>query len=178
MISLLYSLARTVNRLNPTTHGRQLLMAMADQFVGRPRSGVYSIESGVLMELDMTELLEECIYYHAFEPLCRSLILSHLSRGAVFVDIGASVGFYSLLARNRVGPGGRVIAFEPNPGTLVKLRRNLELNGAQIELFEVALSNREELVTLYSPESCHGEASMSPLGRSPHRRDAGTGRPA
>jgi FkbM family methyltransferase len=139
-------------------------MAIADRAVGRPKSGVYSIESGVAMDLDMSELLEESIYYRAFERLCRSIILGHLRPGAVFVDIGANIGFYSLLARRRVGAKGRVIAFEPNPDTLDKLKRNLKLNCMEIELFEVALSNRKEMVTLYAPAGCHGETSMRNCG--------------
>jgi FkbM family methyltransferase len=164
VVSLLHALVRTVNHLSPTTHGRQFLMAMADRIAGRPRNGAYSIGSGVVMDLDMSEWLEEAIYYHAFEPLCRSIILSHIAPNAVFVDIGANMGLYSLQARKRVGPGGRVIAFEPNPATLARLRRNLELNGMEIELFGVALSNREETVTLYAPEGCHGETSMRKSG--------------
>jgi FkbM family methyltransferase len=164
MISLAHSFVRTVNHLNPTTHGRLLLTTMADRVLGRPRNGVYSIESRIAMDLDMSEWLEAAIYYHAFEPLCRSIILGHLTPGAVFVDIGANIGFYSLQARKRVGPEGRVVAFEPNPDTVKKLKRNLQLNGMEIELFEAALSNRVEVVTLYSPEGCHGETSMRHCG--------------
>lgn len=49
-----------------------------------------------------------------------------VTRGAVVLDIGAHLGYFSALAAKR---GATVIAFEPNPHTLPYLRRNLERNG-------------------------------------------------
>jgi FkbM family methyltransferase len=53
---------------------------------------------------------------------------AHLERDMVACDIGANAGFYSLLMARRVGVGGRVFAFEPQPSNLDFLRRHLELN--------------------------------------------------
>jgi len=59
----------------------------------------------------------------------KQLALSkHLRRGGVFYDIGANVGFYSLLAARKLGPRGRVYAFEPLPANLRLLHRHLDLN--------------------------------------------------
>ena len=55
-------------------------------------------------------------------------ILSPLSEGDVFVDVGANVGYYSILASKRVGPLGKVIAIEPFPGTVEQLKRNINAN--------------------------------------------------
>ena len=52
-----------------------------------------------------------------------------LSRGDVFFDVGANVGFYTLLAARAVGPTGRVVAFEPHPENVAALERNVLLNG-------------------------------------------------
>jgi FkbM family methyltransferase len=49
--------------------------------------------------------------------------------GDVVYDIGAHVGFYTLLASRLVGPRGRVYAFEPNAENLVLLHRHLSLNS-------------------------------------------------
>jgi FkbM family methyltransferase len=46
-------------------------------------------------------------------------------------DIGANIGFYSVLFSGWVGPNGRVIAYEPDPDNLKLLRRNLELNNCR-----------------------------------------------
>lgn len=51
-----------------------------------------------------------------------------LRRGDVVYDLGANVGFYSLLASVLVGPEGKVFSFEPAPENLQFLRKHLELN--------------------------------------------------
>ncbi len=48
--------------------------------------------------------------------------------GMSVLDIGANIGFHTLLFGRAVGPAGRVWAFEPDPGNFATLRRNLELN--------------------------------------------------
>lgn len=48
--------------------------------------------------------------------------------GMTFLDVGAHNGYYSLLASRRVGPAGRVVAFEPSPRERRRLRWNLALN--------------------------------------------------
>ena len=49
--------------------------------------------------------------------------------GDVFFDVGANVGFFTLLAARLVGPSGTVVAFEPQPENLEALRGNVSLNG-------------------------------------------------
>jgi FkbM family methyltransferase len=49
--------------------------------------------------------------------------------GAVFFDIGANVGFFTLLGARLVGPTGTVVAFEPHVENAERLRRNVELNS-------------------------------------------------
>jgi FkbM family methyltransferase len=49
--------------------------------------------------------------------------------GMVVVDVGAHVGFFSLLAARKVGPSGKVYAFEPDPSTYNLLFENIGLNG-------------------------------------------------
>jgi len=53
-----------------------------------------------------------------------------LRPGAVVVDVGAHVGYYTLLAARLTGPEGKVYAFEPDPANFALLLENLELNQA------------------------------------------------
>jgi FkbM family methyltransferase len=63
------------------------------------------------------------------QPIIRRLA-GALRPGDVFVDLGAYVGPFTLLASRIVGPEGRVVAFEPDPASRELLERNLAANGA------------------------------------------------
>ena len=91
-----------------------------------------------------------------------------LRRGGVFYDIGANVGFFTLLGSRIVGESGRVIAFEPVPSCARAVARNIELNGlAQAEIREVAVGAADGRARLLVV----GEASWSHLesARERHR---------
>jgi FkbM family methyltransferase len=63
--------------------------------------------------------------------------------GTVVYDIGANVGFYTLLAAKLCGPAGKVHAFEPAPANLACLRRHLQVNRvANVQVHECALADR------------------------------------
>jgi len=52
-----------------------------------------------------------------------------LGDGEVLFDVGANLGFFTVLGARLVGPSGRVVAFEPHPANVALLARNVELNG-------------------------------------------------
>src|SRR5262245_36111858 len=62
-----------------------------------------------------------------YEMDLQRLIVSSLKPGDVFYDVGANVGFFSLLAASLVGSRGTVIAFEPLPRNIALLQQNLAL---------------------------------------------------
>jgi FkbM family methyltransferase len=62
-----------------------------------------------------------------WERLNISLFQSAIEPGMTVADVGAHIGYYSLIAAKIVGPRGRVLAFEPNPES----RRLLELNAVR-----------------------------------------------
>ncbi|RLQ21534.1 FkbM family methyltransferase [Seongchinamella sediminis] len=66
-----------------------------------------------------------------WEPYESSLVLAFLAPGDVFVDVGANIGYFSLLAASRVGPDGAVYAFEPDPDNFLLLTNSVALNGKQ-----------------------------------------------
>jgi FkbM family methyltransferase len=78
-----------------------------------------------------------------FEPFETELLLDELRPGDTAVDVGANVGYYTLLFARRVGPDGRVFAFEPDPANFELLRRNVERNGYRnVVLSPLAASDR------------------------------------
>lgn len=64
-----------------------------------------------------------------WEPHVTSWMQSTLRPGQVFVDVGANVGYFTLLGASLVGPGGRVVAVEAHPTLAEVLQRNVVING-------------------------------------------------
>src|SRR6202044_1499209 len=64
--------------------------------------------------------------------------------GACVFDVGANIGLFSLFVKQRF-PASRVLAFEPIPEVVEKLRRNVNLYGLDVEVFAVGLADREGL---------------------------------
>jgi len=62
------------------------------------------------------------------EPLVQRALADYLRPGMTFYDLGANIGFFSLLAARLVGPQGRVISMEPDPEIAARLRENLAQN--------------------------------------------------
>ena len=66
-----------------------------------------------------------------YEPEVWRRLMPELHPGDTFVDVGAHVGLYTMAAALRVGPSGRVMAFEPDPQSCALLRENVRLNALQ-----------------------------------------------
>jgi FkbM family methyltransferase len=95
--------------------------------------------------LDITDASAYLRYFHAqpYEPELTALIAETVRPGSVFVDIGANVGFFTLLAARCASPGGRVLAFEPHPEARGRMLHLLGLNGLTsiVTVSDVALSD-------------------------------------
>jgi FkbM family methyltransferase len=76
------------------------------------------------------------------------LLASKLRPGSVFVDVGAHVGFHTVLAAQLVGPTGKVFALEPAPWALELLRANLWRSGVDVDVLPVAASDTAGRVRL------------------------------
>ncbi len=62
------------------------------------------------------------------EPALQRLLFQELRAGGVFFDIGANVGFFTLIGARCLSPSGMVYAFEPLPDNVSALRHNLDIN--------------------------------------------------
>ena len=66
----------------------------------------------------------------------------YLRAGDVLYDVGANVGFFTVIGAKLVGSGGQVHAFEPVPENAAAVRHNCELNGMkQVTVWETAVSD-------------------------------------
>jgi FkbM family methyltransferase len=84
-----------------------------------------------------------------WEPHIMALIQRHLKPGDTYVDIGANVGVMAFTAAAAVGPGGRVIAFEPHPDNIRHFLAGVAVNGFQnVTLHGFALSDAQSIFSL------------------------------
>ena len=82
----------------------------------------------------------------SYEPHVTKAITEKLKSGMVFVDIGANIGYFSLLAANLIGPDGKVLAFEPYQYNVKLLYLNARINGFEnIEINPCALADKRSL---------------------------------
>lgn len=85
-----------------------------------------------------------------YEPATTDFLLRTLDEGDTFVDVGANIGYFSLLASSEVGDSGRVIAFEPDVQNFEILEKNVAGNGLneRISLHQKALSDSSGVLTM------------------------------
>ena len=83
-------------------------------------------------------------------------VLPNLTGQSVWLDVGANVGIYSLLA-GRANPAICVYAFEPAPDTFAQLQNNIQLNGLdKVEAYQQAVGDKIGQVRLFfSDNDCN-----------------------
>jgi len=89
-----------------------------------------------------------------------------LQPGQVFVDVGANVGYFTLLGAQLVGPGGRVVAVEAHPGLAELLRRNVIMNGlyGYVTTWHRAAWSSTTSVQLHQRLNFSGASSVGAIG--------------
>jgi len=102
----------------------------------------YKTPDGLLMELDIDDYFENNILWGYYESKVKQLIKSTLREGETFIDIGANIGFFSILGAKLVGDSGQVFSFEPNPDCVEIINRNKKLNSYEnLKIVKKAISN-------------------------------------
>ena len=111
--------------------------------------------------------------YGTWEPEVLRVVTSTIKPGMTVVDIGAHIGYYSLLFAKLVGPSGRVFCFEPLPENFALLQGNMQLNNlCQVATFNQAIFSSNGAITLTVPDdqrnSGNGSAYIHGGGREVH----------
>ena len=114
---------------------------------------IVRLRTGKLMRVDPTDYLQALIYYFGtFESHCMFQLKKLVKEGDVVVDIGANIGFYSIVLSDLVGEAGKVISFEPESRNYRKLLENLELNNiSNVYAHRLGLGEREETKRIHRP---------------------------
>ncbi len=118
---------------------------------------------------------------HGHRELDQYTILHQVIKpGDVFLDLGANIGYYAIIAGKLISPGGKLMCFEPDPRNVNYLRQNIELNKLTdiAEYSDKAVSdftgettfNITELSNLNSIEPFRGATNESIVSRGMHER--------
>lgn len=97
-----------------------------------------------------------------FEPVSLHELQRRIEPGFHFVDVGANVGTYSLIAANGGGRSAKILAIEPNQALTERLRENAILNGCNIAVEQVAASDTNGSLTLRLDENNLGASTLLP----------------
>ncbi|MBA6411961.1 FkbM family methyltransferase [Parahaliea sp. F7430] len=112
------------------------------------------------------QLIEQGIW----EPYETQLLLGLLKPGDVFVDVGANIGYFTVLAAERVGSSGKVFAFEPAPDNFALLLANVRDNGFndQVEALAAGLGSESVEARLHLSEDNLGDHQLFATEQARH----------
>jgi FkbM family methyltransferase len=142
MRKLFLFIYRKINKLLLGSGIRRFRIIKAiDNFVTRFLKSSFTVIQGHKMFLDPKDSLRLSLS-GVYEPFETEIVKDVVKKNDVVMDIGANIGYYTLLLAGLVGDKGKVIAFEPCPDNFVLLRKNVEINGYKnVELIQAAVSN-------------------------------------
>jgi FkbM family methyltransferase len=134
-----------------------------DYYVGwLPYSAVVRTRFGFRLMIDAPDLVSSTLYMTGqWEPYLTAYILQRLKPGDIFVDVGANIGYHSLLAARAVGPSGRVYSIEASPSIYARLLENIRLNRCRnIEPLQAAAADAPGEATIWlAPPQLRGHST-------------------
>jgi FkbM family methyltransferase len=153
MVAVVVPTVRAYVRWAPWSIGkRKLVEGVVEPRLSR-RKHVFCARTlyGPRLTGDHRWIMPRCIYWFGvWEPLLSEWVSQRLRPGDVFVDVGANMGYFTVLAAQSVGPAGGVVAIEPEPTTFEKLMTNVALNGgADVRAVQSAAGASEGRVPFY-----------------------------
>ena len=124
--------------------------------------------AGLRLALDLQS--EKEYWLGTYEPALQAALRALVRPGMVAYDVGANIGYITLMFRRLVGKSGRVFAFEALPENVERLRRNIELNrekyfqgfDSEVTIFSGAVVDRSGPVSfILGPSNSMGKAEGS-----------------
>jgi FkbM family methyltransferase len=131
-------------RTGPVRTGIKVAKSLARRMVPGWSRAVVPYDGGrTSIYADLHTPMGLILYRYGHDDPDADLVGRLLAPGDVFVDGGANVGLFTLVAADRVGPQGKVIAFEPGRAVRLRLIENVALNKlVQVEVIPAALSSK------------------------------------
>ena len=112
--------------------------------------------------VDLREGADREVWHGRYHPALQAFMESNLSAGDVFMDVGANIGQISVIAANLVGHRGQVLALEPNPALVRRLRVLATTNPRQnLEVLATAAGETSGVAELIVSSS-HPYSTLEP----------------
>ena len=126
------------------------------------------ILKGLTMALDLHT--EKDYWLGTYEPDLQAAALQFIKPGMVVYDVGANIGYISLMAARLAGKRGRVFSFEALPANIARLTRNVALNTMQdqVQIVHAAVVDRPGEVTFLAHASGAMGKAQGSAGRDEH----------
>jgi FkbM family methyltransferase len=129
--------------------GKFRIVELVNNFLLSHMKKDYVVVLGNKMYLDKDDALELSLN-KIYEPRETNLIQTLVNNGDVVVDIGAHIGYYTLILSKLVGDNGKVFAFEPDLINFTLLEKNIKINNCKnVVLVHMAVLDKTEKVKLF-----------------------------
>jgi len=101
-----------------------------------------------------------------WEPFGTEVFKKQIKEGDIVLDIGAGIGYFTLIAARSVGNTGKVYAFEPEPTNYSIVEKNIQLNRYHnVILIQMAVSNKNGKCKFYLDKKDLGKHSLFGNGK-------------
>jgi len=155
---------RRVLRNSTFKHSHTVIDRLAENVAGDIRIRIPEF-MGQFELSPKSDLFRRIAIEGTYEPKLVQVLLNYLERDGDFIDVGANVGFFSVLAAQKIN--GRVLAIEPTPAALARLKTNIGINdlSERIIVYEGAASDDEGEISI---NVISGKEEYSSLGSLIH----------
>lgn len=115
------------------------------------------------IEINLNNFSENYLWFGCKPINIDSFLQKHLKPESVFVDCGANIGIWSIIASEYINNKGEIHSIEPNPEIYLRLKRNLNHNNLQnkCKVYSLALSNDNGDKFLYLDDFNHQMSTLS-----------------
>ena len=134
---------------------------LANQF----KQGFTSTSEGFDLWIDPNDeiLSRSIVYDKIWEPETTKLIKNIIHEGNIGIDLGANIGYFTILMANLVGTSGKIISFEPEPHNFEILQKNIQQNHLENVIPEQsAVGDTDGKIKLYLSNTNSGWHKVFP----------------
>lgn len=152
---------RAYFRHAPTSRGKAAIWRLAAHTQWLENQCTVTTQFHARLRVDTRDTIGRYIaYFGVWEPHLTALIEQTLEPGDVFVDVGANIGYFSLLASTLVGEAGTVIAIEAAPATAAILAKNVR-GRSNVRVIQAAAWERRCSLEFYVGDHVSAQSTVN-----------------